>query len=309
MAIEELEAAAPSLTIGIDTGLGLRNPRRGKPLIKAEELPSSFTDTARTAESCSGSTRAIVSTDSLAGGTPEIDPSTIAPGLKASKASAKDIPSKCIFLASQAFQKYFRNGLESDSTGEDRRNLFPNSAAPEREGTGDVPSDLVGATKGAEEKPKTTGEIPSNLEEATGGKENLATGDANPEDADPKVTGSSEENENFFKTTSGAGTTEGMEEECSTNAGKVGVETPTASGTTTQIQRRDPPRNRLRSRFSSPLGTGLKHLSPILNPGPFNSCLAPFKHLARHKTQPVFKPNRGLKAHSLRRPTIKFYSS
>jgi hypothetical protein len=171
MAIEELEAAALSLTIEIDTGLGLRNPHRRKPLICAGELPLSFTDTARTAESCTGSTRATVSTGSLPGGTREIDPGTIAPGLKASKASTTDKPSKCIFLASLAFRKYFRNGLEFNSTGgEDKRNLFPNSAAPEKEGTGGIPSDLVGATRGAEEKPKTTGEIPSNLEEATGGK-------------------------------------------------------------------------------------------------------------------------------------------
>jgi hypothetical protein len=196
MAIEELEAAAPSLTIGIDAGLGLRNPRRRKPIIRTGELPLSFTDTARTAESYTGSARATVSTGSLAGGTRAIDPGTIAPGHKASKASATDKPSKCIFLASLAFRKYFQNSLESDSTGgEDKRNLFPNSAAPEKEGTGGVPSDLVGATRGAEEKPKTTGEIPSNLEEATGGKENPATGDADPEDADPKVIESSEERE------------------------------------------------------------------------------------------------------------------
>jgi hypothetical protein len=107
-----------------------------------------------------------------------------------------DKPSKCIFLASLAFQ----NGIESDSTGgEDKRNLFPNSAAPEKEGTGGVPSDLVGATRGAEEKPKTTGEIPSNLEEATGGKENPATSDVDPEDADPKVIESSKERIKTYK--------------------------------------------------------------------------------------------------------------
>jgi hypothetical protein len=70
---------------------------------------------------------------------------------------------------------------------------------------------LVGATRGSEEKSKTTGEIPSNLEEATGGKENPATGDADPEDADPKVIESSEENEDFFETTSRAETAEGMD--------------------------------------------------------------------------------------------------
>jgi hypothetical protein len=283
MAIEELEAAALSLTIGIDAELGLRNPRRRKPLIYAGELPLSFTDTAKTAESCTGSARATVSTGTLAGGTREIDPGTIAPGLKASKASATDKPSKCFFLASLPF----RNGLESDSTGgEDKRNLFPNSAALEKEGTGGVPSDLVGATRGAEEKPKTTGEIPSNLEEATRGKENPATGDADPEDADPKVIESSEENEDFFETTSGVETTEGMEEECSTNAGKVAVETPTAFGAGQPKSGAEThPETDSGAETAALLAKGLSTLVPSRNRDPLIAAL----HLL--SIRPATKPN------------------